>query len=151
VSPGAPSAPVSYVPSPTAPITYQSIVPKISYQDQANYLKATTNQLNTALQAMYQQTGTPAESGARQAGYRMQEAASYAASLPKGDRWIKETTGNQDPYGAARNAAMQQASVNQREYINKLRKAKTTPGYQVPYETPSWSTHEDTDWAVKTT
>ena len=42
----------------------------------------------------YDEVGTPAEIGAQQRGIEMQEAASYAASLPKGgspDTGFKET------------------------------------------------------------
>ena len=150
MSPGAPSAPVSYVPSPAAPITYQSVIPRISYEDQANYLRSTTGELNKALYAQYQQAGTPAESGARQAETRAQEAASYAASLPKGDMWTAQNTGGSpDPYSLARNAATERYGNAQEQYHQALRSSKEAEGPQFDYEPPSWASHGEEDFAVK--
>lgn len=139
MSPGAPSAPVTYIPTPTAPITYQSLIPQFSYQDAANYLKSTTDQLNKQLQVQYQQVGTPAELGARQAGTRMTEAASYLASMPQ------ETQGT-----AAYRALSDKLTQAQIDYGTAIRRADIAPPYnQFTYQTPSWATHPDTAWAVK--
>ena len=139
MSPGAPSAPVSYIPTPTAAITYQSLIPQQSYVDAANYLQSTTNQLNKQLQTQYQQVGTPAEIGARQAGTRLQESAAYLAAMPK------ETQGT-PAYGA-----MQDYFNQSRQYYAKaLEAAKIAPDYnQFTYQTPSWAEHPDESWAVK--
>lgn len=149
MSPGAPSAPVSYVPTPTAPTTYQSVIPRASYQDAANYLASTTADLNKSLQAQYQQAGTPAESGAWQKGTRSQEAASYAASLPKGDQWIAQNTGGgPDPYALARESATQRYKDSQQEYQQALQQAKTTPGPRFEYSTPSWANRSASEFAI---
>lgn len=139
MSPGAPSAPVSYIPTPTPAITYQSLVPKQSYQDAAEYLRNITGQLNKQLQTQYQQVGTPAEIGARQAGIRAKEAASYLASMPR------ETFGT-PAYESLQNAFTQ----SQQDYGAALEKAKTAPAYnQFQYAYPMWATHSDESWAVK--
>ena len=139
MSPGAPSAPVTYIPTPTAPITYQSLIPQFSYQDAANYLKSTTDQLNKQLQVQYQQVGTPAELGARQAGTRMTEAASFLASMPR------ETYGT-----AGYNAIAGRLAQAQQDYGTAIQRAGVAPPYnQFTYETPSWATHPDTAWAVQ--
>ena len=149
MSPGAPSAPVSYVPSPSAATTYQSIIPNVSYQQQADYLKTTTDQLNQSLQALYQQSGTPAEIGARQAGYRTAQSGAYAASLPKGDTWLKQVTGTTDPFAQGRESSTMQNQQDQQDYMAKLKTAQTTPGYQFPNQTPSWASTDPSQFAVK--
>ena len=139
MSPGAPSAPVSYIPTPTAAVTYQSLIPQQSYQDAANYLQATNNQLNKQLQVQYQQVGTPAEIGARQAGYRLKENAAYLASIPT------EKQGT-PAYGAIQGLLTQ----SQQDYGKALESAKTAPAYdQFSYQFPSWAAHSDESWAVK--
>lgn len=141
MSPGAPSAPVSYIPTPTAPITYQSLIPQFSYQDAAEYLKGTTDQLNKQLQVQYQQVGTPAELGARAAGTRMAADAAYLASMPR------ETQGT-----AAYNALSGKLAQSQQDYGTAVQQAKIAPPYnQFTYQTPSWATHPDSAWAVKDT
>jgi hypothetical protein len=153
VSPGTPSAPaspVNYVPTPVAPTTYQSVIPKISYQDQAEFLKSTTGELNKALYAQYQQAGTPYESGAWQKGTRAQEAASYAASLPKGDIWTAQNTGGSpDPYGLARNSATERYGDAQEQYRQALASAKDREGPKFGYTTPSWANRDPSEFAVK--
>lgn len=149
MSPGAPSAPVTYVPTPTAPTTYQSVIPQSSYQDAANYLRSTTEDLNRSLQAQYQQAGTPAQSGAWQAGTRSQEAASYAASLPRGDQWTAQNSGGgPDPYALARQSATERYRNSQQDYHQALQQARTTPGPQFQYSTPSWATHPASEFAI---
>ena len=139
MSPGAPSAPVTYIPTPTVPITYQSLIPQFSYQDAANYLENTTNQLNKQLQTQYQQVGTPAEIGARAAGTRLSENAAYLASMPQ------ETRGSM-AYNAIAGKLMQ----SQQDYSSAVQRAKIAPDYnQFTYSTPSWATHPDTAWQVK--
>lgn len=148
MSRGAPSAATTYVSTPAPPVTYQALIPQSSYQDAANYLKTTTDQLNQALTAMYDQAGTPAELGAQQAGIRSRTASAYAASLPVGDRYLAATTGVTDPYAALYQDAMAQAVSGAQDWEKARRKAAVTPGPQMTYTPPSWATHPDSSWAV---
>jgi len=149
VSRGAPSAATTYVSNPAPPVTYQALIPQKSYQDAADYLKTTTDQLNQALTAMYDQAGTPAELGAQQAGIRSRTASAYAASLPVGDRYLAATTGVTDPYAALYQDAMAQAISGAEDWQKARRKAAVTPGPLMTYTPPSWANNPDSMWAVK--
>ena len=58
------------MPAPTAPTTYRSMVPLESYQDLAESMKRTEEETAKIQEQRYQEVGTPAELGARQAGRR---------------------------------------------------------------------------------
>tara|TARA_R100000149_G_scaffold31251_2_gene11996 strand:- start:2266 stop:3252 length:987 start_codon:yes stop_codon:yes gene_type:complete len=64
------------------PTVYQTIIPRKSYQDLAQSIRRTQAQINQEIKRGYRQTGTESQIGARQRGIELQEAASYAASLP---------------------------------------------------------------------
>ena len=89
-------------------------------------------------QQRYREVGTPAEIGARQAGRRVQEEASYLASLPQGDRFLREARGVEDPFGAARGAAETGLTEAQKEYAKALEKAGELPEPTIS-PTPSWA------------
>ena len=86
----------------------------------------------------YQEVGTPAEVGARQAGRRVQETATYLSSLPQGDRFLRETTGQMDPFGAAKTAAPGQLTDAEKAYAKALEKSGEIPEPRVT-GTPSWA------------
>jgi len=137
-SPSPPSAPTTYIPTPAAPTLYQSIIPKESYAQAGEYLKRINEQLNTELNKQYQQVGTPAEQGARNAGYQAQQAASYASSIPVTDRYIQQTTGLADVNAAARLAAGNVAANLQQAYQQKQASAGDIPA-PIPFTMPSWA------------
>jgi len=151
VSGGSPSPAITYIPTPAPVQTYQSIVPQKSYQDAADYLKTTTDQINQALTALYSQTGTPAELGAQQAGIRARSDALIASSIPMGDKYLQATTGVTNPYDAAYQASMVKAANSAQAYADSLQKAATTPGPQMTYTPPSWANNPDEMWNVKPT
>ena len=78
----APSPPTVIMPPQTAAERYQSLIPQESFQDVAETMNRIETETAKVQQQRYDDTGTPAERGARQAKVRMNEAASYLASLP---------------------------------------------------------------------
>jgi hypothetical protein len=67
-----------------APQTFLQITPQKSYLALADQGKRIEEETAKLQQQRYDEVGTPAELGARMAGNRVQEAASYLASLPTG-------------------------------------------------------------------
>ena len=139
-----PSPPTVVMPTPTAPSLYQSVVPLSSYEDLAGQLKRIQEETGKIQEQRYQEVGTPAEVGARQAGRRVQETGSYLASLPVGDRYMQETTGVSDQYKPAKEAAEENLTEAQKAYAEALKKLGTKPEATVA-ETPSWAKHTAQD------
>ena len=139
-----PSAPVTVMPAPTAPTIYKSVVPLESYQQTADYLKRIQEQTNIAQQVLDIQSGTPGQVGARKAATEMQAAATYAAFLPKGDKYLQETTGVSQPYAAAQQVADQRLSDAQAAYAEALKNINTPRQKIDTSGTPSWATSTTT-------
>jgi hypothetical protein len=117
-----PSAPTVYMPAPTAPTVYQSIVPEEDYQMLEERLKRIQDQTNVALQQRYKEVGTPEELGARQAGRRVQENAAYLSSLPTNNSYLSGAK-EQDQFKAVKEAAGEQLTDSQKEYAKALEAA----------------------------
>jgi hypothetical protein len=64
--------------------TFLQITPQKSYQALAESMGRIEQETDKIQQQRYDEVGTPAEIGARMAGHKVQEAASYLASLPTG-------------------------------------------------------------------
>jgi len=133
-----PSAPTVVLPTATAPTMYQSTVPLESYEDVAESIERSKKELAKVQAERYRETGTPAEIGARQAGLRMQEAASYLSTVPTADKALQLITGEANPYKAAREAAEQNLTEAQKQYAKALLNIGETPT-PTPYEKPSWA------------
>ena len=73
------------IPEGEKPKAFQTVIPQKSYKDLAESMGRTETEYNRLLDTRYDMTGTGAQLGAKQRGIEMQEAASYAASLPKAD------------------------------------------------------------------
>ena len=73
------------IPPAETPRAFQTVIPQKSYKDLAESMNRTEAEYNRLLDTRYDMTGTGAELGAKQRGIEMQEAASYASSLPKAD------------------------------------------------------------------
>ena len=73
------------IPEGEKPKAFQTVIPKKSYKDLAESMGRTETEYNRLLDTRYDMTGTGAQIGAKQRGIEMQEAASYASSLPKFD------------------------------------------------------------------
>lgn len=134
-----PSPPTVVMPAPTAPTTYQSVVPLESYQQAADYLRRLTEKTEGLAQQRYQEVGTPAEIGARQAQRRVKEEAAYLSSIPATDKYIAETTGQTDRFQAVREASKLGTASATEDYLQALQKADEKPK-PITFETPSWST-----------
>jgi hypothetical protein len=143
-----PSAPVTVMPAPTAPTFYQSLIPQESFEDTAAYLKRIQEETGKIQKQRYQEVGTPAELGARMAGRRLQEINSYGASLPKGDKYLQQTTGVTDPYAQLKDAIGAQKYQALAEYDAALARIGDVPEPTVD-ETPSWAKRPDSTWTAK--
>ena len=145
------------IPEGEKPKAFQTVIPQKSYKDLAESMGRTETEYNRLLDTRYDMTGTGAQLGAKQRGIEMQEAASYASSLPKSESPdtsfrgtprefnIKskgntfETTAGQSPAtrGATAQAqpqktlARQAAETRQKDakdyYLAAVQRAKDTP------------------------
>ena len=70
------------IPEGEKPKAFQTVIPQKSYKDLAESMGRTETEYNRLLDTRYDMTGTGAQIGAKQRGIEMQEAASYASSLP---------------------------------------------------------------------
>tara|TARA_R100000234_G_scaffold57523_1_gene34748 strand:- start:888 stop:1487 length:600 start_codon:yes stop_codon:yes gene_type:complete len=70
------------IPEGEAPRAFQTVIPQKSYKDLAESMNRTEKEYNRVLDQRYDMVGTGADIGAKQRGIEMQEAASYASSLP---------------------------------------------------------------------
>lgn len=73
------------IPEGEKPRAFQTVIPRKSYKDLAESMGRTETEYNRLLDQRYDMTGTGAQIGAKQRGIEMQEAASYASSLPKSE------------------------------------------------------------------
>lgn len=126
------------MPAPTAPTTYQSSTPLESYQMTGEQLKRIQEETAKIQEQRYQEVGTPAQLGARQAGRRQLEAAAYLAAVPAGDKYIEQTTGKTGQYQPVKQAAEAQLTEAQKEYAEALKKVGEKPTPTIA-ETPSWA------------
>lgn len=133
-----PSPPSVVMPAPTAPTTYQSVTPVESYQMTGEQLKRIQEETAKIQQQRFQEVGTPAEVGARQAARRQLEAAAYLSAVPTGDKYIEQTTGKTGQYEPVKQAAVQQLTEAQKEYAEALKKIGEKPTPTIA-ETPSWA------------
>lgn len=121
------------------PTTYQAFNPLESYKMAADFLNRTKAQTNEALAARYQETGTPAELGARNLGIQAKEAATYLSSLPSTDKYVKDIIGEAERYAPLKEYASQNLSQAQQQYAQALAKAGEKPKELDTTSTPSWA------------
>ena len=80
-----PPGPVVMMPEKKAPAqSYMQLTPQKSYQALAEQMNRIETETDKIQQQRYDEVGTPAVLGERMAGVKVQEAASYLASLPTG-------------------------------------------------------------------
>ena len=80
-----PPGPVIMMPEKKPPAqTFLQVTPQKSYQALAEQMNRIEQETGKIQQQRYDEVGTPAELGARMAGVKVQEAASYLSSLPTG-------------------------------------------------------------------
>lgn len=135
---GAKPSPTVVMPAPTTPTFFKSVIPLEAFEDVAE-AKARAEAETAKIQGQrYQEVGTPAEIGARQAGRRAVEAASYLSSLPTSDKYLQQTTGKTDQFAPVQAAAQTQLTEAQKEYAKALEMAGEKPEPTLP-GTPSWA------------
>ena len=102
------------------------MTPLESYQDLAGQLRRIQEQTDQIQRQRFTEVGTPEEIGARQRGIEAREAASYLASLPKGDTTLEQTTGLKDPYKPIRETVEGQLTDAQKAYAEAMQRAGRT-------------------------
>jgi hypothetical protein len=155
------------IPESEKPKAFQTVIPQKSYKDLAESMGRTETEYNRLLDTRYDMTGTGAQIGAKQRGIEMQEAASYASSLPKGsaDQSFRgtprefnikskgntfETAAGQSPKATpsaatpakslAREAAEKRYGDAKDYYLAAVEKAKKTPrSYMEPTKDPGFA------------
>lgn len=133
------SSPPTIVQTPApAPKFFKSVVPLESYQMMADVMRRTQEETNKLKEQRYSEVGTPAELGARAAGRRAQEAASYLSSIPFGDKYLRETRGAVGQYKPAREAAAENLTDAQQAYAEAMSKIDERPT-PTPFEMPMWA------------
>ena len=168
------------IPPAETPRAFQTIIPQKSYKDLAESMGRTEGEYNRLLDTRYDMTGTAAQLGAKQRGIEMQEAASYASSLPKKDTPdtsfrgtprefdIKskgntfETAAGQSPKATptattpAKSLAKQAAETRYGDakdyYLAAVQKAKDTPrSYMKPTKDPGFAQNDPSIYLPKKT
>ena len=158
------------IPEGEKPKAFQTVIPQKSYKDLAESMGRTETEYNRLLDTRYDMTGTGAQIGAKQRGIEMQEAASYASSLPKGsaDQSFRgtprefdikskgntfETAAGQSPKATpaapapAKTLAREAAETRQKDakdyYLAAVQKAKDTPrSYMQPTQDPGFAEND---------
>ena len=159
------------IPEGEKPKAFQTVIPQKSYKDLAESMGRTETEYNRLLDTRYDMTGTGAQLGAKQRGIEMQEAASYASSLPaaatpdtsfrgtprefniksKGNTF--ETAAGQSPKATPTAAAppktlaREAAEMRQRDakdyYLAAVQRAKDTPrSYMQPTRDPGFAQND---------
>ena len=78
-----PSAPVTYRPTPTAPVIYQSIVPEEDFKRAGDYVSELKAERAAKRKKMEDAGFSPSDIATRQKSYMQAEQDMYKASLPK--------------------------------------------------------------------
>ena len=78
-----PSAPVTYRPSPTAPVIYQSVIPEEDFQLTRDYVDELKAERAKKRKTLEDSGFGAADMAARQKQYLAAEQATYKASQPK--------------------------------------------------------------------
>ena len=158
------------IPEGEKPKAFQTVIPQKSYKDLAESMGRTETEYNRLLDTRYDMTGTGAQIGAKQRGIEMQEAASYASSLPKGsaDQSFRgtprefdikskgntfETAAGQSPKATpsptaptkslAKEAAEKRYGDAKDYYLAAVEKAKKTPrSYMEPTKDPGFAQND---------
>ena len=78
-----PSAPVTYRPTPTAPVIYQSLIPEEDFERTTEYINELKGERAKKKAELEAQGFGEADMAARQKSYLQAEKDAYAASLPR--------------------------------------------------------------------
>ena len=80
---GRPSAPVTYRPTPTAPVIYQSVIPEEDFDLARDYVNELKTEREKKRKRLEDSGFAPSDIAARQKSYMQAEQDMYKASLPK--------------------------------------------------------------------
>lgn len=79
-----PAAPTTYIPTPTAPIAYQSLIPKEDFKKADQYVADLAKERAEVKTRRDQMAGSAAEIGQRMRERQAKTEAAYLSSLPQG-------------------------------------------------------------------
>lgn len=122
------TAPTVIMPAPTAPSLYRSITTPEAFAIGEKYLKSLKDMGALSKASREAAVGTDKDLRETQEQTKYQAAATYASSLPKGDKYLAETTGipRELLYKTATTAATTIADEKQKDYFDAV-KNNTTP------------------------
>ena len=132
-----PSAPQVVMPSPAAPIVFQSIVPEQSYGDLAAQMQRYQQQRGAIEKQRYSEVGTPGEIGARQRARDVKTEEAYLASLP-GRKPAGSVGGMMAQPKGVSSTALSEARA---QYADALTRVNEVPA-PTKTEKPSWADEE---------
>jgi hypothetical protein len=132
-----PSAPQVVMPSPAAPIVFQSIVPEQSYGDLAAQMQRYQQQRGAIEKQRYSEVGTPGEIGARQRARDVKTEEAYLASLP-GQKPPGSVGGMMEPPRGVSSTALSEARAQYADALTRVNEVPAPP----KTEKPSWADEE---------
>ena len=132
-----PSAPQVVMPSPAAPIVFQSIVPEQSYGDLAAQMQRYKQQRGAIEKQRYSEVGTPGEIGARQRARDVKTEEAYLASLP-GQKPPGSVGGMMEPPRGVSSTALSEARAQCADALTRVNEVPAPP----KTEKPSWADEE---------
>ena len=122
------TAPTVIMPAPTAPSLYRSITTPEAFAVGEKYLKSLKDMGALSKASREAAVGTDKDLRETQEQTKYQSAATYLSSLPKGDKYLSDTTGvpRELLYKTATTAATTIADEKQKDYLDAV-KNNTTP------------------------
>ncbi len=123
------TAPTVIMPAPTAPSLYRSITTPEAFAVGEKYLKSLKDMGAASKASRIAAVGTDEDLRETQEQTKYQAAATYLSSLPKGDKYLAETTGipKELLYKTATTAASTIADEKQKDYFDAVKNTTTTP------------------------
>ena len=125
------------MPSPAAPIVFQSIVPEQSYRDLAAQMQRYQQQRGAIEKQRYSEVGTPGEIGARQRARDVKTEEAYLASLP-GQKPAGSAGGMMAQPRGVSNTALSEARAQYADALTRVNEVPAPP----KTEKPSWADEE---------
>ena len=120
------------IPEGEKPKAFQTVIPQKSYKDLAESMGRTETEYNRLLDTRYDMTGTGAQLGAKQRGIEMQEAASYASSLPKSESPDTSFRGTPREFDIKSKGNTFETAAGQRQKVASPAPAPTGVGQAAP-------------------
>lgn len=121
------------------PILIQQITKARDFRALADQINRYREEASSSMGDIERMSGTPADIGARRASVFERSAADYLGSIPHADKYIRATTGVDDPYAASRASAQSYLDLSKGLSEEAEREAAE---YQAPEYSP-----EDFSWA----